>query len=86
MSTYTIGENRTTAEEAVRIAMQLHYTDALVYLPAFMRDLHKCVNQTVWRDEMRIRYDLTCAAMWMAGRLHGIREERERRRNRKPRV
>lgn len=79
MATYTIKKLRTTAQEAVRIAQQMPIPEVFNILPGFMNEITDCVVDEYSRDSMRVRYNIICAALWTAGRLHGVREERERR-------
>lgn len=80
MAAYTTDKLLIKAEEAVEISKHLDINVTFYDLFDLFREVHKLIPCTESMGTGHIHPSLICAAIWTAGRVHGIREERARRR------
>lgn len=80
MAVYTVKRLAVDAKEAVEISKHMDVNVTFYDLFDLFREVHKLIPCTENMGTGRIHPSLICAAIWTAGRVHGIREERARRR------
>ncbi|MBR2310511.1 MAG: hypothetical protein IKA47_08285 [Oscillospiraceae bacterium] len=77
MHTYHIEESSVTAEEAIRATNYASYFVPFRVVKRLYAEITEKTNHIFEDAEMRRCFSV--AAVWVAGRMQGIREERTRR-------
>lgn len=83
MSTYHIEKTAITPADAVNIGWRMSTRTMFYVLPEFAKAVKDLIPYTPWMGSERVRHSVILAAIWAAGRVQGIREERERRKNKR---
>lgn len=81
MRTYHIDKTAITPAEAIEIARHMSSYTGFYVLPEFAQAVADLTPYAAWMGSESVRNMQILMAIWSAGRVQGIREERERRKS-----